>query len=146
MAIHLPREGVRELIAEIDGTLLPIVEIGEAKGDRRRQRSCKWQQARLCLAGQWQSVRRRYEATLGNVESAGRLGKVCVAAAGAGQQTHLHCVGDGARWIVLQVKEQFGEQATFWSTSIICRNIWVKQARPSQARKPRVGYGGNKRG
>jgi hypothetical protein len=111
--VSLPHEGVRELIAEIDGTLLPMVEIGEAKGDKRKQRGCKWHEARLCLAGQAQSLRRRYAATLGSVESAGRLWRACVAAAGAGHNTRLHCVGDGARWIVSQVKEQFGEQATF---------------------------------
>lgn len=111
--VSLPREGVRELLAEIDGTLVPIVEIGEAKGDKRRQRGSKWQEARLCLAGQARSLRRRYAATMGNVESAGRVWKACVAEAGAGDNTHLHCVGDGARWIVSQVREQFGSQATF---------------------------------
>lgn len=111
--VRLPRGGVRELLTEIDGTLLPIVEIGEGVGDKRRQRRCHWQEARLCLAGQAQGVRRHYAATLGSVESAGRIWKGCVAEAGGGQQTHLHCVGDGARWIVSQVKEQFGEQATF---------------------------------
>jgi hypothetical protein len=111
--VSLPREGVKELLAEIDGTLLPIVEIGEAEGDKRKQRGCKWQEARLCLAGQSQSLRRRYAATMGSVESAGRVWKACVAAAGAGHNTHLHCVGDGAQWIVSQVKEQFGKQASF---------------------------------
>jgi hypothetical protein len=113
VCVSLPREGVRELLAEIDGTLVPIVEIGEAEADKRRQRSCKWSEARLCLAGQAQSLRRRYGATMGGVESAGRLWKRCVAEAGAGQKTHLHCVADGARWIVSQVREQFGSQATF---------------------------------
>jgi len=113
VAVRLPREGVRELIAEIDGTLLPVVEVGAAAGDKRRQRLCKWQEARLCLAGQAQSRRRRYAATMGTVECAGRQWKACVAAAGAGQQTRLHCVGDGARWIVAQVRAQFGGQATF---------------------------------
>lgn len=111
--VKLPRAGVRELLAEIDGTLVPIVEVGDAKTDRRKQRLCKWSEARLCLAGQPGSVRRRYAATMGDVESAGRLWKRCVAEAGAGRNTRLHCVGDGARWIVSQVAEQFGEQASF---------------------------------
>jgi hypothetical protein len=92
---------------------LPVVEVGAAQGDRRRQRACKWQEARLCLAGSPQGVRRRYAATMGSVESAGRHWKACVAAAGGGHRTRLHCVGDGARWIVAQVKEQFGARATF---------------------------------
>ncbi len=110
---RLPREGVKELLAEIDGSLLPIVEVGEAPGDKRKQRLCKWQEARLCLAGVPQGVGRRYAATMGSVESAGRQWQACVAAAGAGRNTRLHCVGDGARWIVAQVKEQFGARATF---------------------------------
>lgn len=113
VSVRLPREGVRELLAEIDGTLLPVVEVGEAQGDKRKQRSCKWQEARLCLAGQAKQVSRRYAATFGDVESAGRQWRACVAAAGAGHNTHLHCVGDGARWIVAQVGAQFGERATF---------------------------------
>jgi hypothetical protein len=113
VSVRLPREGVRQLLAEIDGTLLPVVEVGDAQGDKRRQRSCRWQEARLCLAGQAQGLRRRYAATMGSVEQAGRHWKACVAAEGAGHNTHLHCVGDGARWIVSQVTEQFGERATF---------------------------------
>lgn len=113
VSVRLPREGVRELLAEIDGTLVPVVEVGEAQGDKRRQRSCQWQEARLALAGPVQGVQRRYAATLGSVEQAGRHWKACVAGAGAGQHTRLHCVGDGARWIVAQVREQFGARATF---------------------------------
>ncbi len=113
VAARWPRQGVAQLLAEIDGTLVPVVEVGEALGDKRKQRLCKWQEARLCLAGQAQSVRRRYAATMGSVESAGRVWKACVAASGAGHNTQLHCVGDGARWIVSQVKEQFGARATF---------------------------------
>jgi hypothetical protein len=109
----LPPAGVRDLLTEIDGTLLPIVEIGAAAADKRRQRLCKWQEAKLCLAGMADSTRRRYGATMGGVEQAGRLWKSCVAAAGAGQQTRLHCVGDGARWIVAQAQAQFGARATF---------------------------------
>lgn len=113
VSVRLARAGVAELVAEIDGTLLPVVEVGAAQGDKRRQRACKWQEARLCLAGPARAWRRRYAATMGSVECAGRHWKACVAAAGGGQNTHLHCVGDGARWIVAQVAEQFGGRATF---------------------------------
>jgi hypothetical protein len=113
VSAKLAPEGVTELLTEIDGTLLPVVEVGAAQGDKRKQRSCRWQEARLCLAGPAQAVQRRYGATMGSVACAGRQWKACVAAAGAGRATRLHCVGDGARWIVAQVREQFGGQATF---------------------------------
>lgn len=112
VSARLPAGGVRQLLTEIDGTLLPVVEIGTAPADKRKQRLCKWQEARLCLAGQVGSCQRRYAATLGGVEQAGQHWKACVAQAGAGRQTRLHCVADGALWIERQVQAQFGAQAT----------------------------------
>lgn len=108
----LPLVGVKELLTEIDGTLLPVVETGAAQADRRKQRLCRWQEARLCLAGTAHSYRRRYAATMGDVRQAGQHWKMCVAAAGAGRDTRLHCVADGARWIEHQVHEQFGARAS----------------------------------
>jgi hypothetical protein len=37
----------------------------------------------------------------------------CVIKAGGGNQTAIHCVGDGAGWIVRQVEQQFQGQATY---------------------------------
>jgi hypothetical protein len=110
---RMPEQGVKELIAEMDGAFVPIVEMREGEGDQRKRRECKYLEARLCLAGQVGSVQRRYRATLGKVEEAGRNWKVCVVEAGGGENTRLHCVADGAKWIVLQVAEQFGERAGF---------------------------------
>lgn len=106
--VRLPKTGVRQLIAELDGAFVPIVETAAA-GDRRKTRSYKYAEARLCLAGQVGSLKRRYRATMRSVEDAGRQWKACVVEAGGGQNTKLHCVGDGAKWIVRQVVEQFGE-------------------------------------
>ncbi|MGH9941065.1 MAG: hypothetical protein ACRD9R_01755 [Pyrinomonadaceae bacterium] len=50
---------------------------------------------------------------MGSVEQAGRHWQACAVGVGAGQRTRFHCVGDGARWIVAQVKEQFGTNAKF---------------------------------
>jgi hypothetical protein len=58
-------------------------------------------------------VNPRYGACLGEFEEAGAVWLDCVIRAGAGAQTHLHGVGDGALWIAAQAKERFGEQATY---------------------------------
>lgn len=50
---------------------------------------------------------------MGSVDEAGREWKAYVVEAGGGQNTELHCVGDGAQWIVRQAVEQFGEKARF---------------------------------
>jgi hypothetical protein len=110
---QMPEVGLKELVSEMDGTLLPIVEIGASCGDKRKQRLCKWQEAKLCLAGQANSYHRRYEATFGSVEQAARQWKSCVIRAGGGKQTSVHCVSDGARWIANQAKEQFGTKLRF---------------------------------
>lgn len=113
IAVALPAGGVGVLVAESDGSMVPIVEVSEGEGDSRRRRSVKWQEARLCLAGLPGGVARRYGATLGSVERAGAVWRRVAVEAGAGQRTHLHCVGDGASWIVGQVVAQFGAQASY---------------------------------
>lgn len=110
---EMPERGVKSLVAEIDGTFLPIVEIGDFVGDKRKQRLCKYMEARLSLSGQLGNSKPRYAATFGSIEDAGFVWKASVIKAGAGRNTHIHCVADGARWIRSQVKEQFGVQATF---------------------------------
>lgn len=109
----LPVGGVGVLLAEMDGSMVPIVEVEAGQGDGRKRRRVKWQEARLCLAGVPGAGTRRYGATLGSVAQAGALWRRVVVEAGAGRRTHLHCVGDGASWIAGQVTEQFGRQASY---------------------------------
>jgi hypothetical protein len=108
-------KGVCQIIAETDGCLIPIVEIEEKSPakDRRKQRRLDWREARLSLARRADQVSKRYRATLGGVEQAGAQLLDCVIKAGGGKQTAIHCVGDGAGWIVRQVEQQFHGQATY---------------------------------
>lgn len=113
-----PEPGLELLITEMDGSLIPMVQTGvnqsgEELTDRRKGRLLHWQEARLCLAREPERVTRRYGACLGSVEEAGEVWADCVIRAGAGAQTHLHCLGDGALWIVGQTAIRFGKQATF---------------------------------
>lgn len=110
---RMPAKGVKELLAETDGAFIPIVEIVAGFGDKRKRRSSKYQEGRLCLAGQVGSFQRKYRATLGSVDEAGRQWKASVVEAGGGENTALHCVGDGAPWIVKQMEKQFGKQAKY---------------------------------
>ncbi len=97
----------------MDGSMIPTVQMVAGKGDKRRRRQVGWMEARLCLAGLPESVTRKYAATTGSVEEAGRQWTRCVVEAGGGRSTRLHCVGDGASWIGAQAARQFGTQATF---------------------------------
>jgi len=112
------RPGVAVLIAEMDGSMLPVVEVaapvaGEAPVDRRKTRQVGWKEARLALAHPPGSVTPIFGATLGSVEEAGERLAVCALEAGAGSQTKIHGVGDGAVWILEQMETQFGTQVQY---------------------------------
>jgi hypothetical protein len=112
------RRGEPQLIAEMDGTSVPVVIIPEKSKknpikDRRKLRQVGWREARLCLARRPESVTARYRATMGGAEEAGKQLKGCFEQAGGGTRTRLHCVGDAAAWIINQVEQCFGEQASY---------------------------------
>jgi hypothetical protein len=112
------RAGMPVLIAEMDGSMLPVVETaepgaGEARTDRRKTRQVSWKEARLALAHAPGSVTPILGARLGSAEEAGERLSVCALEAGAGSQTKIHGVGDGAPWIIEQMEAQFGLQAHY---------------------------------
>ena len=112
---QLPQTGVQLLIAESDGCLVPVVEIVEKEGekDKRKCRKLDWKEARLSLAREEGRVSKHYRATMGGVGEAGAQLLDCVIAAGAGENTLIHGVGDGAVWIAKQVKDKLGEKASY---------------------------------
>lgn len=119
IAAEVPdRAGVAQLIAEIDGSMIPMVETAEAtadgeKIDRRKTRTVSWKEARLSMAREAGSVTPIFGATMGTAEEAGDEMLRCAIRAGAGLKTKIHCVGDGAPWIADQVDLKFGPQGSF---------------------------------
>lgn len=112
------RPGVPVLMVEMDGSMLPMVEVaepgpGEAVPDRRKTRKVSWKEARLVLAHEPGSVTPIFGATLVSVEEAGERLAVCALRVGAGSQTKFHGVGDGAAWIIEQMEVQFGAQGQY---------------------------------
>jgi hypothetical protein len=112
------RPGAPVLIVEMDGCMLPVVEVaepgpGEARQDRRKTRQVSWKEVRLALAHEAGSVTPLFGATTGSVEEAGERLAVCALEAGAGNQTKFHGVGHGAPWIIEQMEVQFGTQAQY---------------------------------
>ena len=104
----------RQLIGEMDGSFVPIVRFDEnAEGDKRKTRKTDWQEVKLCLAYEQGRQGKRYEVTLGDVDEAGKRWLSCAIKQGLNQQSKIHCVSDGARWIESQAKRVFGEQSSF---------------------------------
>jgi hypothetical protein len=106
--------GVAQLVAEVDGGMVPIVVTDTAQADRRAGKSLEWREAKLVLVHALGSTELHYGGTLlGGVEGAGRALFNSACRAGFGRETQVHALGDGALWIGAQVDQCFGAQATY---------------------------------
>lgn len=106
--------GCERVIAEIDGSMIPLVEPDPAVSDQRKGKRLCWKEAKLCLAHPPGSRSPVYGGTLqGDVNTAGQQLFDCAMRAGFGRQTHLHAVGDGAEWIAAQVVDKFGDNGSY---------------------------------
>ena len=106
--------GPSQIIGQMDGSMVPVVVVREqASGDRRKTRTISWQEARLVLARVPGAVTARFGATMGSANEAGDQLTDCVIRLGGSSKTKLHCVGDGASWIVEQVERCFGTQGEY---------------------------------
>ena len=112
------KAGAERLVCETDGTMIPIVDTFERSEegkpvDKRKTRSVRWKEGRLSLAHQNGQVDLVLGGTLGSADMAGDQLYDCAVRAGFGEQTKVHCVGDGAPWIKEQVERVFGGQGVF---------------------------------
>ena len=108
-------EATKVLIAEMDGSMVPIVEIEkETKGiDSRKTRKVCWKEAKLCFARAQNKINKIYGVVIGSPEEAGIKLYECAKRAGLTEETYVHGLGDGAQWIAEQFEERFGTQANF---------------------------------
>jgi hypothetical protein len=107
-------DNVEQLVAEIDGSMIPKVEVDvRAEGDRRKTRKIGWKEARLGLAYSTESAQAVFAVTTGTAEQAREQLKACAHAAGLGVDTPVHGVGDGAVWIAEQMWVRFGDRGHF---------------------------------
>lgn len=115
----IPEEsGVGCIIAEADGTMVPIADTADETSegepaDRRKTRKTRWKEARLTLTHPEGSVSPFFGCTLGGPDEAGDQLLNCAIRSGLGQDTKVHCLGDGAPWIAGQTDRVFGTQAEF---------------------------------
>jgi len=107
-----PSKPANTLITQIDGSMIPLVQPGNS-GDRRKNKTLSWSEARLCCARAEGEARRVYGATLGTLETASMVWLQTAQAAGLGEKTYVHGIGDGAPWIVERFEDNFGQQGKY---------------------------------
>lgn len=106
----LPAAGADTLICEADGSFLRLMESGlPRKGKRPRD----WKEVRVVAAQAKGSLHACYAASFGTPEQAGRYWALAARLAGWALNTKVHGLGDGADWIVGELREIFGEETDF---------------------------------
>ena len=106
----------QQIVAEMDGSMIPVVDTEvpkDGKHDKRKYRTTRWQEARLCFSRGAQQVTPIFYATMGDVERAGDLLHRAAVRTGFGPKTKVHGLGDGAKWIEEQMGRVFGKQVKF---------------------------------
>ena len=136
--VAAPAAPAAQLITQMDGSMVPIVEPGPGP-DGRKGKQLFWREARLCCARESQSAHARYGATLGSVGVAAALWRETAQAAGLTASSRVPGVGDGAPWILTQYQEQFGAAATylvdFYHVSEYLAAAAPRMARPGRAQE-----------
>lgn len=111
------QKGVEMIIAEMDGSMVPIVEVKnkseKENEDLRKTRSVMWKEARLVIVRKQDEIDPIFGVTMGTVDDAGDQLANCAISIGAGIRTKVHSVGDGAGWIPDQVDRVFGNQCSY---------------------------------
>jgi hypothetical protein len=107
-------EETRTIIAEMDGCMVPVVQVNEENDDKRKGKTLAWKELKLCLAHSVGSNDPFFGGTFsGGVNEAGDQLHHCAKLAGFGEKTQLHAVGDGAKWIADQIEEHFGANGSY---------------------------------
>ncbi len=107
-----PAAAAKTLITQMDGSMIPLVE-SRAGADRRKTKTTRWNEVRLCCARAEGQAGRIYGATLGTLENVSLLWEQTARQAGLKEQTVVHGLGDGAPWIVQLFQDNFGAQGRY---------------------------------
>ncbi len=105
------------LVSEVDGSMLPIISTdlpeGAANKDRRRHRKCHWKELRVSTVSNPTMADSYYGVALGEPLVVGCMMLECCQFKGMNEETQIHAVSDGARWIADQYELHFGTQCRF---------------------------------
>ena len=103
------KPGVKQIITETDGCMIPIVETNHKAQDKRKKKKLMYKEARLCLSYKDGDVIPVFAATMDDTNITGKYLRLTAERAGLGINSQIHAVGDGAQWIVNQLEYKFGD-------------------------------------
>lgn len=89
---------VEQMILEMDGEMVPLVEY-EKGTDRRKHKRVFWCELRLGTTKRKEELDWKYGASFGTADNLGDKMKLIMDKMGKSEKTNVHGVGDGAKWI-----------------------------------------------
>ena len=98
----------KQMIAEMDGEMVPLVEYTDSK-DRRKTKKNHWAELRIGTAQNFGEASWKYACSFKNADHLGNRLKEVMLRLGLTEQTKVHGVGDGALWIVEQGEKIAGQ-------------------------------------
>jgi len=112
--------------------MVSTVQSRNTPGNKRKNKSVQWEEAKISLAHVVGSKDMSFGATLqGDVQLAGKQLRKCARHAGFGKGNRVHGVGDGAPWIARQIKKNFGQQGSYLVDFFhVCDYLSVQQPNP----------------
>jgi hypothetical protein len=112
LALKHTRPLPRQIITEMDGSLVPVMQPGKGL-DGRKGKTLLWREARLCMARGVEQAAGVYGATMGSVDIAADVWRETALQVGLHDRAFVHGVGDGAPRIVAKFGENFGQQGRY---------------------------------
>jgi hypothetical protein len=102
-------EPCKQMIMELDGEMVPLVEYAECK-DRRKRKKNLWAELRIGATQRYGEVSWKYAASFKNPNHLGDRMRSIMVKMGMNENTEVHGVGDGARWIMEQGERVAGSK------------------------------------
>lgn len=114
---HLPgifsmREDAEQMIIEMDGEMIPTVSFGSGE-DKRKSRKVAWEELRIGIAQNMGESEWKYAASFQSVDQLGERLRMVMQCLGFKEKTRVHCVGDGALWIMEQGEKIAGPNLSY---------------------------------
>lgn len=120
----LPSQGASWVIAQTDGSFVPIVAFKAECDDKRKGRFKEYKEVRLCAAREHESTTTYYaNGGFCDIERTGNAFAQSALKAGWNSQGEVHCVGDGAPWVANQAQQQFGSDSFLLDFYHLCEYL-----------------------
>lgn len=102
---------IKQMILEMDGEMVPLVEYGK-ESDRHKHKTLLWAELRVGAAQRYGEVDWKYASSFKNADHLGDRMQKTMEKMGMTEQTDVHGVGDGAKWIPEQGERIAGTKYT----------------------------------